>query len=117
VELGDRSGGWTIVPVPDATHARAVPVRGWHGVDFPGTHWEQFEDGYELEAEVEVPDLPAGGMDVRVGVIVNETAPGRARRRGQLVLGGRAGEWVYLRGDRHDRDRLLPIRLLPGEVS
>jgi hypothetical protein len=35
-------------------------------------------------------------------VIINETAPGRERRRGQLVLSGARGEFVYLRGDRHD---------------
>jgi hypothetical protein len=35
-------------------------------------------------------------------VLVNETVPGRERRRGQLVLSGGRGEFVYLRGDRHD---------------
>jgi hypothetical protein len=32
--------------------------------------------------------------------------PGRERRRGQLVLGGALGEFVYLRGDREGQDRL-----------
>jgi hypothetical protein len=34
---------------------------------------------------------------------------GRERRRGQLVLGGADGEWVYLRGDRPDPARMLSI--------
>jgi hypothetical protein len=46
---------------------------------------------------------------VEVGVVVNEIPPGRERRRGQLVLGGADGEWVYLRGDRHDPSRMLSI--------
>jgi hypothetical protein len=40
-------------------------------------------------------------------VLVNESAPGRDRRRGQLVLSGARGEFVYLRADRHERERLL----------
>jgi hypothetical protein len=39
---------------------------------------------------------------IGLDVLVNETAPGRERRRGQLVLSGARGEFVYLRGDRHD---------------
>jgi len=42
---------------------------------------------------------------------VNEIAPGRDRRRGQLVLSGAGGEFVYLRADRHERDRLLQFTL------
>jgi hypothetical protein len=45
-------------------------------------------------------------------VLVNETAPGRERRRGQLVLSGAQGEFVYLRGDRHDSPRLIPLMIL-----
>jgi hypothetical protein len=41
-----------------------------------------------------------------LGVVVNEKPAGRERRRGQLVLGGARGEFVYLRGDREDLDRL-----------
>jgi hypothetical protein len=35
-----------------------------------------------------------------VQVVVNDMAPERTRRRGQLVLSGRVGEHIYLRGDR-----------------
>jgi site-specific DNA recombinase len=46
---------------------------------------------------------------IKLDVIVNETAPGRERRRGQLVMSGAEGEFVYLAGDRHDPSRLLPF--------
>jgi hypothetical protein len=36
----------------------------------------------------------------------------RRRRRGQLVLGGAPGEFVYLRGDREERDRLVRFTVL-----
>ena len=46
---------------------------------------------------------------IALGLTINEIAPGRERRRGQLVLGGAEGEWVYLRGDRDDPSKLIPI--------
>ncbi|HEX2778135.1 MAG TPA: hypothetical protein VHM30_01475, partial [Gemmatimonadaceae bacterium] len=55
-------------------------------------------DGWEIRCSI-----PIGATrDLDLAVVVNEIPPGRERRRGQLVLGGGAGEWVYLRGDRHD---------------
>ena len=50
-------------------------------------------------------------IEIGVDVLVNEIAAGRARRRGQLVLSGARGEFVYLRSDRHDRERLLRFAL------
>jgi hypothetical protein len=44
-------------------------------------------------------------------VIVNEKPADRFRRRGQLVLCGARGEFVYLRGARHESNRLIPLRL------
>jgi hypothetical protein len=57
-------------------------------------------------------------MDIRIpaplpdafDVVVNVTSPGRERREAQLVLSGAAGEFVYLRGDRHETTRLLQLR-------
>ncbi|HET9012705.1 MAG TPA: hypothetical protein VFN38_12860, partial [Gemmatimonadaceae bacterium] len=55
-----------------------------------------------------LPDeVAAGAVPFALDVVVNETAPGRERRRGQLVLSGGAGDFVYLRGDRHSMDRAL----------
>jgi hypothetical protein len=51
----------------------------------------------------------ASPYSIALGVTVNEIPPGRERRRGQLVLGGADGEWVYLRGDRDDPSKLIPI--------
>jgi hypothetical protein len=49
-----------------------------------------------------------------VQVVVNDMAPSRARRRGQLVLAGGAGEHVYLRGDRENP--IVFTRFLLGDV-
>jgi hypothetical protein len=51
------------------------------------------------------------GERFALDLIVNEISAGRARRRGQLVLSGGEDGWVYLRGDRHPLDRLLPFML------
>jgi hypothetical protein len=47
-------------------------------------------------------------------VIVNETSPDRERRRGQLVLGGSEGQFVYLRGDRHSAEDQLAFVIGDG---
>ena len=117
VHTGARSGAWTIVPVPESEEARAVPVRGWTGLELVHARWSHTERGYELTAHIDVAHLAPGETLVHVGVIVNEIVPGRARRRGQLVLGGAEGEWIYLRGDRHDPARLLPILLRASDFS
>jgi hypothetical protein len=46
---------------------------------------------------------------VAFDLIVNDAAAGRTRRRGQLVLSGSRGEFVYLRGDRHDPHAMLLV--------
>jgi hypothetical protein len=51
---------------------------------------------------------------VALDVIVNEMGPDRERRRGQLVLSGGAGEFVYLKGDRQSADRLLQFHVGAG---
>lgn len=104
VVAGARSGGWLLVP--DST-SRAVGVRAieaWDGGLAVGARWEPTASGYSLTADVA---LPPGTTTVGLDVLVNETAPGRERRRGQLVLSGARGEFVYLRGDRHEKTRLL----------
>ena len=55
--------------------------------------------------------LPTNVAEIGVDVLVNDSAPGRERRRGQLVLSGARNEFVYLRSDRHDRERLVRITL------
>lgn len=116
VRAGTASGGWTIVPVEDGPATRVVGIRGWNDLDEPNGAWSRNASGYEVTVRIDLP--PGRSVDiVQFGLIVNESAPGRARRRGQLVLGGAAGEWTYLRGDRHDPERLLPIRIRTDGLS
>ena len=52
--------------------------------------------GYRIDIEIDrlIPEA--------LDLIVNEMPRGRERRRGQLVMSGGRGEFVYLRGDRHE---------------
>jgi hypothetical protein len=81
-----------------------LAIEGWEKGLAVSARWQPTALGYALVAEVA---LPPGTTEAALDVIVNETAPGRERRRGQLVLSGARGEFVYLRGDRHDVARLL----------
>jgi len=114
--LADVSGasGWVLVPEFDATKAgkvRARVIDGWLAPRAVRASWRRLEDGYSLRARVRYTPLPAMESEIAIGVVVNEKPTGRERRRGQLVLGGAPGEFVYLRGDREDRDRLPRFRL------
>ena len=65
-------------------------------------------DGAQARSGLALPaETPPYGFDV----LINEMPRGRERRRGQLVLSGGAGEFVYLRGDRHDVERLVTLRI------
>jgi hypothetical protein len=104
VQCGDMTGGWLMVPRAGEQGVEVQFIAGWdHGLSADAT-WQPTGRGYVLEARV---PLPAAGAIVSLDVLVNETAPGRERRRGQLVLSGAHGEFVYLRGDRHDARRLV----------
>ncbi len=84
----------------------AIPIRAG---------WSRSTGGYEVHLRLlarDLRDAHVGPLNVGIGVVVNENVEGRERRRGQLVLGGARGEYVYLRGDRHDAGRCLPF-LLP----
>jgi hypothetical protein len=107
VMVGKTKGGWLLVPAePDLVSMRQIEP--WAGELVPSAVWHPTATGYALTIEVA---LPAGTSELSLDLIVNETAPGRERRRGQLVLSGAAGEFVYLRGDRHEPGRLLRFSL------
>jgi Heparinase II/III-like protein len=74
--------------------------------------WLSTESGYTLTAELrpaEWPDLHSGD-EIGFDLLVNQMLPGRQRRAGQLVWSG-GGGWVWLRGDRHDRERFGILEL------
>ncbi len=107
--------GWLVAPelgggvraVATTPAAAALPIRA---------AWRATADGYAVELAVDRAALARAGDDARVAyvdVLVNEMPPGRERRRGQLVLSGAGGTFVYLQGDRHDPARLLPLALPP----
>jgi len=112
-ETAAEPAAWLLVP--QGEQVRVVPLDERAGAAALRACWTPTPDGYRLRAAVPLASLaaPAGvppGL-LGVGLLVNDGAPGRERRRGQLVLGGARGEFVYLRGDRHDPARLLWFRL------
>lgn len=107
VLAGERSAG--VLLVPEVASVGQRPVRGWTNDLSVDAKWRPTSSGYRLEATVHIDGrTPEFSLDV----IVNEVVSGRARRRGQLVLSGANGEFVYLRGDRQDPARLLRFSLL-----
>jgi hypothetical protein len=110
------SGGWMIVPEEGEPRARVRPVDGWGTLAVRSATWAKTDDGFSVRVRVALPPLPEeyprGANPVAIDVLVNETIPGRERRRGQLVLSGGRGEFVYLRGDRHDASRLVPLLVI-----
>jgi hypothetical protein len=104
---GEAKGAGLLVPAGAGTVA-VRQIEGWGSQLAPSATWRPTATGYAMAIEV---TLPAGAPELSVDLIVNETVPGRERRRGQLVLSGAAGEFVYLRGDRHEPGRLLRFSL------
>jgi len=106
-------GGWVITPVEGMPAARIRKLEAWGSLGVREATWMRTDTGFSMRVRVGLPPLPdripQGAYPLAIDVLVNETAPGRARRRGQLLLSGALGEFVYLRGDRHDASRLVPM--------
>jgi Heparinase II/III-like protein len=109
VRTADDGGAWVLVPDPDAKAGVVRPraIDGWGSLKLGRTAWRRTREGYELRVEIPMREPLQVGSDLGLDLLVNETAPGRERRSGQLILSGPDGEFVYLRGDRHDPARLL----------
>ena len=92
---------WLIVPVESSSDVRVhIPDGARRDVHLAAT-WRRTQSGYAMDLHLPLAALQTSRDGViAMQVIVNEMAQGRERRRGQLVLSGGAGEWVYLRGDR-----------------
>lgn len=114
VRTADNGGAWMLVPEPAARPGvvRARPIEGWGSLKLGRTAWRRTREGYELRVELPMREPLQVGSEVALDVLVNETGPGRERRRGQLILSGPDGEFVYLRGDRHDPARLLHFTIV-----
>jgi hypothetical protein len=94
--------GWMLIPERGSTSVRVRPIGSAVAAPPPRAAWKAMNTGYELELELSpIPDA--------IDVIVNEMPAGRERRRGQLVLSGSHDDFVYLRGDRQEADRLLTL--------
>lgn len=112
VRTAVAEGAWVLVPDARDRSVRARAIPGWGELPAPRASWRRTGRGYVIDVAVPLEGLPAhDSRRLELDVIVNETTPGRERRRGQLVLSGAAGEFAYLAGDRHDPARLLPFLL------
>jgi hypothetical protein len=103
-----RELNWLVVPEPASGQGRvAARATGGTAPELQVAS-KLTESGYSVRMAVSLADL---ALDIsepfKLGVAVNDMAPDRERRRGQLVLGGHAGEFVYLRGDRFAAEDLL----------
>jgi hypothetical protein len=109
VAAPDREISWLMVPEP-ADHRVRIASRPAVDASVVSAAWNRTSSGYRVRCMLPIAPLGISvGKLFLLGVIVNETTPDRERRRGQLVLGGVAGEFVYLRGDRLPADRHLPF--------
>ena len=113
VKTPSDGGAWIFVPEPERHAPRSRVLEEWGGLALLRSEWRRTTEGYDVRMVIALPPAAfRGEFPISLDVLVNETAPGRERRRGQLVLSGGAGEFVYLRGDRHDVERLAEILLV-----
>lgn len=105
------AAAWTLVPEETGGVRRRMSRREGAVVPIEST-WRREGAGYVLRAAL--PQSSLGRGPFYLDVAVNETVPGRQRRRGQLVLSGARGGWVYLRGDRSEPRRDLAFVLADG---
>lgn len=114
VYLGSWS--WLLVPEQPAPNVRVTPRHGASARPAPEMHasWRAIPGGYGVRVVAPLASIATSDGMLLGDVIVNEMPPEaeRERRRGQLVLSGANGEWVYLRGDRHDPARFFQFVLV-----
>jgi hypothetical protein len=107
LDTGERRAGYVIVPRAEGHELSIRPIDPWgNAIPVEGS-WQPEGDGYRVDLRF----APDAGR-VLLDLVVNEKPAGRERRRGQLVLSGGKGEFIYLRGDRHEHHRLIPFVLM-----
>jgi hypothetical protein len=101
---------WLAVPERESGLVRLRAVDGSYvGVPIAAS-WQERDGGYALSFRLPLSALgEAPVLPVWLDVLVNDMAPDRQRRRGQLALSGGHGGYVYLQGDRQSPHRLLPF--------
>jgi hypothetical protein len=106
---GATRAAYVIVPDAGTSAVRTRPIDGWGATIPVSGEWSPTKLGYwvRIDIDEDISGEPGIGLDL----IINEKPAGRERRRGQLVLSGAQGEFVYLRGDRHDPGRLIHFEL------
>jgi hypothetical protein len=112
----DELAGWLLVPAPDRSVRVIATTPASVGIPI-GAEWDATPHGYAVAVAIPRAALAGGGESspptILLDVLVNEMPQGRERRRGQLVLSGAAGGFVYLQGDRHSAARCVPVVLPP----
>ena len=105
-----RSSSWILVPEVPAPNVRVTLRETTNGKSAApiAASWRPMARGYAMRVRVPLEAFASDGSFFG-DVIINEmpSPPERERRRGQLVLSGGRGEWIYLRGDRQDASRFL----------
>ena len=96
--------GWMLIPETESGDVRVRVIGAPADVVQPRATWGPTPTGYQMD--IELAPIPEA-----FDLIVNEMPAERERRRGQLVLSGGDGEFVYLRGDRHDAGRFVTLRI------
>jgi hypothetical protein len=111
VGAGSETSAWMLVPDSDDGLVRVRPLAGPTGL-VPDASWHRTDAGYRLKIILAI-EGPAEPVDLAFDILVNLSGAGRERRQGQLVFTGATGEFVYLRGDRHDPYRRAHLTLVP----
>jgi hypothetical protein len=103
-----RTASWLLVPEPGSPSVRINGRDDASGIPLLAS-WRRITTGWQLLARIDRDALGPAESLIGLDVIVNEMPRSRERRRGQLVLSGAAADWAYLRGDRQDPDRFIPL--------
>ena len=103
------SAAWLAVPMEHGEAVRVREVAGSRAAVPLQATWARSDSGYTMRFAIPLAALTesqldashaSGDLHFALDVIINDMTPERERRRGQLVLSGGEGAYIYLRGDR-----------------
>jgi len=107
-ELGVEAQAALLVPNATSAEVRALNIAGWSPLDLSAKTWGRTTDGFVITVAIPIALIDGS----RLGILVNDAAPGRQRRRGQWLLGASGPDWAYLRGDRISGSSLIPVEIV-----